>query len=68
MTANISCRCGYQTDSRDVLARDADAARALFTSAEVFAARHESSGDAVRRPYRHETTVRLYDGVREVVL
>ena len=66
MTANITCRCGYQTDSRDILVRDAAAARSLLTAAEVFADRHESTG--ARRAYRHETTVRLYDGVREVML
>ena len=68
MTANITCRCGYQIDSHDVLVKNVADARALRTSAEVFADRHESTGDAARRPYRHETTVRLYDGVREVVL
>lgn len=56
MTATIHCTCGYKTERR------------VFTSteAEVIADRHES-GD-VRRPYRHETTIALYDGVKEVVL
>ena len=66
MTATITCRCGYQTDSHDVLAQNATDARSLRTAAEVFAERHESTG--ALRAYRHETTVRLYDGVREVVL
>ena len=66
MTANISCRCGYRIDSHDVLVQNTADARSLRTAAEVFAERHESTGSL--RAYRHETAVRLYNGVREVVL
>lgn len=58
MTALVTCRCGYTTEAT---VRSA-------TAAEVLADRHETSGAAVRRPYAHTTTVRVYDDVREVVL